>query len=85
MTDAALHDAFTWLYIAGMIFLVIAGICWIILPFAILGTKPLLRTLIAEQQRTNALLEQQRAQVVVTRPPDVVVARGETVVTRPPG
>ena len=78
-------EAFTWLYIAGMIFLVIVGICWIILPFAILGTKPLLRTLIAEQQRTNALLEQ-RAQVVVTRTPDVVVARsGESVVTRPAG
>lgn len=77
-------EAFTWLYIAGMIFLVIVGICWIVLPFAILGTKPLLRTLIAEQQRTNALLEQ-RAQVVVTRPPDVVVGRsGESVVTRPP-
>ena len=78
-------EAFTWLYIAGMIFLVIVGLCWIVLPFAILGTKPLLRTLIAEQQRTNALLEQQRAQVVVTRPPDVVVTRGETVVARPPG
>lgn len=79
-------EAFTWLYIAGMIFLVIVGICWIVLPFAILGTKPLLRTLIAEQQRTNALLLEQRAQVVVARPADVVVARsGETVVTRPPG
>lgn len=78
-------EAFTWLYIAGMIFLVIVGICWIILPFAILGTKPLLRTLIAEQQRTNALLEQ-RSQVVVTRTPDMVVARsGESVVTRPAG
>jgi hypothetical protein len=76
-------EAFTWLYLAGMIFLVIVGICWIILPFAILGTKPLLRTLIAEQQRTNALLEQ-RAQVVVTRPPEVVVTRPpEVVVTRP--
>jgi len=34
----------------------------------------LLRTLIAEQQRTNALLEQ-RLQVVVARAPEVVVAR----------
>ena len=67
-------EAFTWLYIAGMIFVVIAGICWIILPFAILGTKPLLRTLIAEQQRTKALLEQ-RLQVVVARAPEVVVSR----------
>jgi hypothetical protein len=79
-----MHEAFTWLYIAGMIFLVIAGICWIILPFAILGTKPLLRTLIAEQQRTNALLEQ-RPPVVVARAPDVAVARPtETIVARPP-
>lgn len=61
-------EAFTWLYIAGMVFMVIVGICWIVLPFAILGTKPLLRSLIAEQQRTNALLEQ-RLQGVSTRPP----------------
>lgn len=33
-------------------------ICWIVLPFAVIGTKPLLRQLIAETQRTNALLEQ---------------------------
>jgi hypothetical protein len=61
-------EAFTWLYLAAMIFMVIVGICWIILPFAILGTKPLLRALLVEQQRTNALLEQ-RAPAVVVRPP----------------
>jgi hypothetical protein len=61
-------EAFTWLYIAAMIFMVIVGICWIILPFAILGTKPLLRALLVEQQRTNALLEQ-RAPAVAMRPP----------------
>lgn len=33
-------------------------VCWIILPFAILGTKPLLRQLLAEQRRTNELLVQ---------------------------
>jgi hypothetical protein len=33
-------------------------VCWIILPFAIIGTKPLLRQLIAEQKRTNDLLAQ---------------------------
>ncbi|HVO90916.1 MAG TPA: hypothetical protein VMV45_20440 [Casimicrobiaceae bacterium] len=37
---------------------VILTIAWIILPFALIGTKPLLRQLIAEQQRTNALLAQ---------------------------
>jgi hypothetical protein len=36
----------------GMAFL----IAWIILPFAIIGTKRLLRELIAETQATNALL-----------------------------
>jgi hypothetical protein len=32
-------------------------IAWIILPFALIGTKPLLRELIAETKRTNKLLE----------------------------
>lgn len=31
-------------------------IVWLILPFAIFGTKPLLRQLIAETQRSNELL-----------------------------
>lgn len=31
-------------------------VCWIILPFAIIGTKPLLRELLREQKRTNELL-----------------------------
>jgi hypothetical protein len=45
-----------WLVI--WIFGVILAIAWIILPFALIGTKPLLRQLIAEVQRTNALLAQ---------------------------
>jgi heme exporter protein D len=45
-----------WLAIA--IFCLILAIAWIILPFALIGTKPLLRELIAETRRTNALLEQ---------------------------
>lgn len=31
--------------------------CWIVLPFALIGTKAILRELVREQQRTNALLE----------------------------
>ena len=57
-------EAWTGFYLAGMILLVIVAICWIVLPFAIIGTKPLLRQLIAEQARTNALLE--RGRVVET-------------------
>ncbi len=39
---------------------IVLTIAWIILPFALIGTKPLLRQLIAETQRTNELLRQRR-------------------------
>ena len=45
------------LYLLLVLFGIILAICWIILPSAILGTKPLLRQLIAETKRTNDLLE----------------------------
>lgn len=44
-----------WLVV--FVFGLILAIAWIILPFALIGTKPLLRRLIAEVHRTNALLE----------------------------
>lgn len=40
------------------LFGVVLLIVWIILPFAVLGTKPLLRELVIAQRRTNELLEQ---------------------------
>jgi len=46
------------MYLVAIVVGMIVVICWIILPFAIIGTKPLLRQLIAELQRNNALLEQ---------------------------
>lgn len=49
------------------ILLVVLVICWIILPFAIIGTKPLLRQLIEQQTRTNRILE---AMAKGTTPPD---------------
>lgn len=62
-------EAWTGFYLAMMILGVIIAICWIVLPFAIIGTKPLLRQLIIEQQRTNALLERGRVvETVVERP-----------------
>ena len=39
-----------------VIFLVILGILWILVPFAVFGIKPLLRELIREQRATQALL-----------------------------
>ena len=42
------------LFVLGIV-LVIA---WIILPFAIIGTKPLLQQLLDETRRTNSLLQQ---------------------------
>jgi len=47
-----------WLVV--LVFGVILAIAWIVLPLALIGTKPLLRQLIAEVQRTNSLLEQRR-------------------------
>ena len=46
------------LYLALIIFGIILSIAWIVLPFALIGTKPLLRELIAEARETNELLRQ---------------------------
>ena len=45
------------MYLVGILFLIVLTICWLILPFAILGSKPLLRILLVEARRTNELLE----------------------------
>lgn len=34
-------------------------VCWIVLPFAIVGTKPILRELRDELRRANAIAERQ--------------------------
>jgi hypothetical protein len=44
------------LSVAVVVFGLVLLIAWVILPFALIGTKPLLRQLIKEQQDTNALL-----------------------------
>ena len=48
-----------WLIV--LVFGLILAVAWIVLPLALIGTKPLLRQLIAEVQRTNSLLEQRRS------------------------
>ena len=50
---------FVWLALA--VFGLVLAIAWIILPFALIGTKPLLRQMLAEMKRTNALLQQPRS------------------------
>lgn len=45
------------LSLALIVFSVILLICWIVLPFALIGTKPLLSKLLKEQERTNLLLQ----------------------------
>ncbi|HTP98512.1 MAG TPA: hypothetical protein VMN56_04245 [Casimicrobiaceae bacterium] len=57
MDPSTLGTAF---WFAVFVFGVVLAIAWIILPLALIGTKPLLRELIAEVRRTNALLEQRR-------------------------
>lgn len=38
------------------IFGIVLAIVWILLPFAVFGMKPLLKQLLDEQRKTNALL-----------------------------
>lgn len=40
----------------GAVLAIVVVLCWIVLPFAVLGTKPILRQLLDEQRRTNELL-----------------------------
>ncbi len=48
-------------WLSAIVLGVILAIAWIMLPLALIGTKPLLRELLAEAKRTNALLEQMRS------------------------
>lgn len=45
---------------------VVLAVAWTLLPFALFGTKRILRSLLAEQERTNELLEELAAR---DRPP----------------
>lgn len=47
------------LYFVVAIFGIALVIAWIVLPFAVIGTKPLLRELIAETREVRNLLAQQ--------------------------
>ncbi len=49
------------LFLVWLVLALVLVICWIILPFAIIGTKPLLRQILAEQRKTNELLAMRRS------------------------
>jgi hypothetical protein len=56
--DATTTNNVLWLI--AFAFGVVLAVLWLMLPFALFGTKALLRQLIAETQRTNVLLEPRR-------------------------
>jgi hypothetical protein len=45
------------LYFLVVLFGLVLIVCWIVLPFAVIGVKDLLRQLLTEQKRTNVMLE----------------------------
>lgn len=45
--------------VVAWLFLLVLILLWIRMPFAIFGTKPILRELLAEQKKTNQLLQDQ--------------------------
>jgi threonine/homoserine/homoserine lactone efflux protein len=53
MDGTSLATGLSILWLLGFVLVVV----WVVLPFAILGTKPLLRELLQEQRRTNELLK----------------------------
>jgi len=50
-------EAFATVYVLLFLF----GIVWIIVPFALIGTKPILRELLEEMRTANRLLEQRES------------------------
>jgi hypothetical protein len=55
--------------------IVLVAVLWIVLPFAVFGTKPLLRELIAEQKRTSHLLELAQERAPAARSDSLVSAQ----------
>ncbi len=47
------------LALIGIVLGIVLVVCWIVLPFAVIGLKPLIRELLREQQATNKLIEAQ--------------------------
>lgn len=86
MDTEALSGGFLILGSVVAVFLFILAILWILVPFAVFGIKPLLRTLIAEQRRTYeslAAVSQQLHNAAVA-PPVVIERPAQTTVVETP-
>lgn len=46
------------LLVGAIVFGVVLAVLWLVLPFAMFGTKPLLRQIVANQHETHKLLRQ---------------------------
>jgi hypothetical protein len=64
-----------WIGIALWVLGFIIAVLWVLMPFAIFGTKPLMRELIAEQRRTNRLLEEAAQRAKMNNEAVLVTAR----------
>ena len=58
-------------YVGVVVLALIFAVAWIIMPFALLGTKPLLRELIKQTAETNALLRKQMG-ISAVEPPSAL-------------
>lgn len=78
--DANAMGAIGAVYILGLVILGIAlVVAWIVLPFALIGTKGLLRELIFETKQTNKLLSSMAAN---RQPPLVQISTPAAAPTR---
>ncbi|MDX3932663.1 MAG: hypothetical protein QHC77_12085 [Stenotrophomonas sp.] len=53
--DSMLGGASALVVLAVLVFSVVLTVLWVLVPFAIFGTKPLLRQILAELRRANDL------------------------------
>jgi hypothetical protein len=63
------QDFMIVVWIVGIAFVCILFVCWLILPFAVMGMKTLQGQMLAEQRKTNALLEQAERRLSAQNPP----------------
>lgn len=54
--------------VVGTLIVAVLSLVWLLVPFAIFGIKGLLREILAEQRRTNALLSHGQPALPVVEP-----------------
>lgn len=56
---SALAGFSTLMMLASFLIFILIAVLWVLMPFAIFGTKDIVRALLAEQRKTNKLLQDQ--------------------------